>query len=45
MEEEWSQRLGTTVQIKSRGNRGGKLVLTYRTLDDLDRLLARLGSD
>jgi ParB family chromosome partitioning protein len=45
LEEEWSQRLGTTVQIKPRGNRGGKLVLTYRTLDDLDRLLARLGSN
>ena len=42
LEEEWSQRLGTTVQIKPRGKRGGKLVLAYRTLDDLDRLLARL---
>jgi hypothetical protein len=30
------------VQIKPRGKRGGKLVLAYRTLDDLDRLLARL---
>jgi ParB family chromosome partitioning protein len=43
LEEEWSQRLGTTVQIKSTGKRGGKLVLSYRTLDDLDRFLAKLG--
>jgi ParB family chromosome partitioning protein len=45
LEEEWSQRLGTTVQIKPRGKRGGSLVLAYRSLDDLDRLLARLGSE
>lgn len=43
LEEEWSQRLGTTVQIKARGKRGGKLLVTYRTLDELDALLARLG--
>ena len=40
------ERLGTTVQIKPRGKRGGKLVLTYRSLDELDRLLEkRLGSN
>jgi ParB family transcriptional regulator, chromosome partitioning protein len=44
LEEEWSQRLGTTVQIKPRGKRGGKLVLAYRSLDELDQLLVRLGS-
>ena len=33
---------GTTVQIKPRGKRGGKLVLAYRTLDELDQLLAKL---
>jgi len=44
LEEEWSDRLGTTVQIKSRGKRGGKLVVAYRTLDELDQFLARLGS-
>jgi ParB family transcriptional regulator, chromosome partitioning protein len=43
LEEEWSQRLGTTVQIKPRGKRGGKIVLTYRSLDELDHLLGRLG--
>ena len=43
LEEEWSDRLGTTVQIKPRGKRGGKLVLSYRTLDDLDLLLQKLG--
>ena len=42
LEEEWSQRLGTTVQIKPRGKRGGKLVLVYRSLDELDQLLIRL---
>lgn len=45
LEEEWSQRLGTTVQIKARGKRGGKLVVTYRSLDELDQLLARLGGN
>lgn len=44
LEEEWSDRLGTTVQIQSRGRRGGKLVISYRTLDDLDDYLARLGT-
>ena len=43
LEEEWSQRLGTTVQIKPRGKRGGKVVLIYRALDELDQLLDRLG--
>jgi len=43
LEEEWSDRLGTTVQIKPRGKRGGKLTLTYRTLDELDALLQKLG--
>jgi ParB family chromosome partitioning protein len=43
LEEEWSGRLGTTVQIKSRGKRGGKLVLIYRTFDELDQFLTRLG--
>jgi len=43
LEEEWSQRLGTTVQIKPRGKRGGKVVLIYRSLDELDQLLDRLG--
>ena len=42
LEEEWSDRLGTTVNIKPRGKRGGKLVIAYRTLDELDHLLARL---
>jgi ParB family chromosome partitioning protein len=42
LEEEWSERLGTTVQIKTSGKRGGKLVLAYRTLDELDQLLGKL---
>jgi ParB family chromosome partitioning protein len=43
LEEEWSDRLGTTVQIKPRGKRGGKLMLVYRSLDELELLLERLG--
>jgi ParB family chromosome partitioning protein len=43
LEEEWSDRLGTTVQIKQRGKRGGKLVLVYRSLEELDQLLSKLG--
>jgi ParB family chromosome partitioning protein len=45
LEEEWSDKLGTTVQIKARGKRGGKLVIAYRTLDELDQFLQRLGPD
>src|SRR5687767_11328146 len=43
LEAEWSERLGTTVQIRSAGKRGGKLVVQYRTLDELDEFLSRLG--
>ena len=43
LEEAWSDRLGTNVQIKPRGKRGGKLVLAYRTLDELEHLLEKLG--
>ncbi|MGZ5090572.1 MAG: ParB/RepB/Spo0J family partition protein [Burkholderiales bacterium] len=42
LEEEWSDRLGTTVQIKPRGKRGGKLTLAYRSLDELEHLLEKL---
>ncbi|MDB5925522.1 MAG: Chromosome partitioning protein ParB [Betaproteobacteria bacterium] len=42
LEEEWSDRLGTTVQIKPRGKRGGKLMLAYRSLDELEHLLQKL---
>src|SRR5205085_11344723 len=41
LEDEWSDRLGTTVQIRPRGKRGGKLILAYRTLDELEQLLAK----
>jgi ParB family chromosome partitioning protein len=43
LEEELAQRLGTTVAIKPAGRKGGgKLVITYRNLDQLDGLLAKL---
>jgi ParB family chromosome partitioning protein len=42
MEDEWSERLGTTVQIRSSGKKGGRLVIAYRTLDELDEMLNKL---
>jgi ParB family transcriptional regulator, chromosome partitioning protein len=42
LEEEVSQRLGTTVQIRAAGKGRGKLVLHYSSLDHLDELLKRL---
>jgi ParB family transcriptional regulator, chromosome partitioning protein len=43
LEEEWSNRLGTTVMIKTGAKKGsGKLVISYSSLDQLDTLLARL---
>lgn len=45
LEEEWSGRLGTTVQIKAGARSGsGRLILHYRTLDQLELLLAKLGN-
>ena len=44
LEEEVSQRLGTTVKIQSGAKPGsGKLVIQYSTLDQLDALLRKLG--
>jgi ParB family chromosome partitioning protein len=44
LEEEVSQRLGTTVKIQSGVKPGsGKLVIQYSTLDQLDTLLRKLG--
>jgi ParB family transcriptional regulator, chromosome partitioning protein len=42
LEEEWSQRLGTTISIQPRGRRGGRLMLAYRTLEELEEFLTRL---
>jgi ParB family transcriptional regulator, chromosome partitioning protein len=43
LEEEVSARLGTTVKIKAGGHKGsGKLVIAYRSLDQLETLLTRL---
>ncbi len=42
LEQEWSERLGTTVQIRAKGKRGGRLVIAYRTLDELDTMLGKL---
>jgi ParB family chromosome partitioning protein len=42
LEEEISERLGTTVEIRA-GNKGsGKLVVHYSSLDQLDELLKKL---
>jgi ParB family chromosome partitioning protein len=43
LEEEWSQRLGTAVNIQAGTKTGtGKLVIQYSTLDQLDALLNKL---
>jgi len=43
LEEEISNRLGTTVQIKTGSRSGsGSVVIGYRTLEQLDALLARI---
>lgn len=43
LEEELSNRLGTTVQIKAGLKKGGgKLVISYASLDQLETLLAKL---
>jgi ParB family chromosome partitioning protein len=44
LEEQWSQRLGTTVKIQGGPKPGsGKLVVHYSSLDQLDALLRKLG--
>jgi ParB family transcriptional regulator, chromosome partitioning protein len=42
LEEETSERLGTTVEIRAGKKGSGKLVLHYSSLDHLDELLKRL---
>jgi ParB family transcriptional regulator, chromosome partitioning protein len=43
LEEDLSQQLGTTVQIKTGAKGGsGRLVIGYRTLDQLEALIAKL---
>ncbi|HEY6024395.1 MAG TPA: ParB/RepB/Spo0J family partition protein, partial [Pseudolabrys sp.] len=43
LEEDLSNRLGTTVSIKAGAKQGsGKLVISYSTLDQLEALLAKL---
>jgi ParB family chromosome partitioning protein len=42
LEEEVSQRLGTAVRIRPGRRGGGHVVIAYRTLDELEALLARL---
>jgi ParB family chromosome partitioning protein len=44
LEEEWSQRLGTTVNLQTGAKAGrGKLVIHYASLDQLDAFLRKLG--
>jgi ParB family chromosome partitioning protein len=44
LEEEWSQRLGTTVRIQAAARPGsGRLVIHYGSLDQLEALLRKLG--
>ena len=43
LEEEVSQRLGTTVEIRTNKKGRGKLLVHYSSLDHLDELLKKLG--
>jgi len=42
LQEETSERIGTTVEIRPGKKRTGKLILHYSSLDHLDRLLRKL---
>jgi ParB family chromosome partitioning protein len=42
LEEELSERLGTTVEIKAARKGRGKLIVHYSGLDHLDQLLKKL---
>ena len=42
LEEELSERLGTTVEIRTARKGRGKLVLHYSSLEHLEQLLKRL---
>jgi ParB family chromosome partitioning protein len=42
LEEEISERLGTTVEIRAGKKGSGKLVLHYSSLDHLDQLVKKL---
>jgi ParB family transcriptional regulator, chromosome partitioning protein len=42
LEEEISERLGTTVEIRSGKKGSGKVILHYSNLDHLDELLKKL---
>jgi len=42
LEEEWSERIGTTVEIRSGRKGTGRLVLHYSGLDHLEQLLEKL---
>jgi ParB family chromosome partitioning protein len=43
LQEDLSQKLGTTVVIRSGARKGsGKLLITFNSLDQLDAILARL---
>lgn len=41
--EQLTQLLGCRVQIKARSEKRGRIEITYRSLDDMDRILDRLG--
>ena len=42
LEDQLSQKLGMSVKIKNTKAGSGKVILSYRNLDDLDVLLAKL---
>jgi ParB family chromosome partitioning protein len=44
LENELSERLGARIHIEHRGQKGGRLVIDYHSLDELDGLIDRLRS-
>jgi ParB family chromosome partitioning protein len=43
LERDLTQRLGLTVSVHHRGDKGGELRVTYKTLEQLDEIVRRLG--
>ena len=45
LERQLTQNLGLRVAVNHRGDRGGEVRITYRTLEQLDEICRRLGQD
>ena len=43
LERDLTQRLGLAVAVHHRGDKGGELRVSYKTLEQLDEIVRRLG--